>query len=43
MAFNVGSDSGEDEINANINTTQKYNVRKEELEDNPLLTLKYQD
>jgi len=28
---------------ANINTTQKYNVRKEELEDNPLLTLKYQD
>lgn len=26
---------------ANINTTQKYNVRIEELEDNPLLTLKY--
>jgi site-specific recombinase XerD len=28
---------------ANINTTQKYNVRKEALEDNPLLTLRYQD
>ena len=28
---------------ANINTTQKYNVRKEELEDNPLLSLRYQD
>ena len=28
---------------ANINTTQRYNVRKEDLEDNPLLTLKYQD
>lgn len=28
---------------ANINTTQKYNVRKEDLEDNPLLSLRYQD
>ena len=28
---------------ANINTTARYNVRKEELEDNPLLTLRYQD
>ncbi len=28
---------------ANINTTQRYNVRKEELEDNPLLTLRYQE
>jgi len=28
---------------ANINTTAKYNVRKEELEDNPLLSLRYQD
>lgn len=27
---------------ANINTTARYNVRKEELEDNPLLTLRYQ-
>lgn len=27
----------------NINTTQRYNVRKEELEDNPLLGLRYQD
>jgi len=27
----------------NINTTQRYNVRKEELEDNPLLALRYQD
>jgi site-specific recombinase XerD len=28
---------------ANINTTQKYNVREEDIEDNPLLTLRYQD
>lgn len=28
---------------ANINTTARYNVRKEELEDNPLLSLRYQD
>jgi site-specific recombinase XerD len=28
---------------ANINTTMRYNVRTEELEDNPLLTLRYQD
>lgn len=28
---------------ANINTTARYNVRKEELEDNPLLTLRYQE
>jgi site-specific recombinase XerD len=28
---------------ANINTTQRYNVRKEEIEDNPLLSLRYQD
>ena len=28
---------------ANINTTQRYNVRKENLEDNPLLSLRYQD
>ncbi len=28
---------------ANINTTQKYNVRQEDIEDNPLLTLRYQD
>lgn len=27
---------------ANINTTARYNVRKEDLEDNPLLTLRYQ-
>jgi site-specific recombinase XerD len=27
---------------ANINTTARYNVRKEELEDNPLLTLRYE-
>ena len=27
---------------ANINTTQRYNVRREDIEDNPLLTLKYQ-
>ena len=26
---------------ANINTTQRYNVRHESIEDNPLLTLKY--
>jgi len=26
---------------ANVNTTLRYNVRQEELEDNPLLTLKY--
>jgi site-specific recombinase XerD len=26
---------------ANINTTQRYNVRKEEIEDNPLLSLYY--
>jgi len=28
---------------ANINTTQKYNVREEDIEDNPLLTLRYQE
>jgi site-specific recombinase XerD len=28
---------------ANINTTQRYNVRQEDIEDNPLLTLRYQD
>ena len=28
---------------ANINTTQRYNVREEDIEDNPLLTLRYQD
>jgi integrase len=28
---------------ANINTTARYNIRKEELEDNPLLSLRYQD
>lgn len=28
---------------ANVNTTQKYNIRKEELEDNPLLSLRYVD
>ncbi len=28
---------------ANVNTTLRYNVRQEELEDNPLLTLKYID
>lgn len=28
---------------ANINTTQRYNVRKEDLEDNPLLSLRYKD
>jgi len=28
---------------ANINTTQRYNVRQEELEDNPLLALRYQN
>ena len=28
---------------ANINTTARYNVRKEELEDNPLLSLRYLD
>jgi site-specific recombinase XerD len=28
---------------ANINTTQRYNVRQEAIEDNPLLSLKYQD
>ncbi len=27
---------------ANINTTQRYNVRQEDIEDNPLLTLRYQ-
>jgi site-specific recombinase XerD len=28
---------------ANINTTQRYNVRQEDIEDNPLLTLRYQE
>lgn len=28
---------------ANINTTQRYNIRVEAIEDNPLLTLRYQD
>lgn len=28
---------------ANINTTTQYNVRREEIHDNPLLTLKYKD
>ena len=28
---------------ANINTTQRYNVRQEDIEDNPLLSLRYQD